>query len=352
MMSIVYIIILILMLGIIIFIHELGHFFFARLFKVYIYEFSLGMGPVVYSKLGKDNIRYNIRLIPIGGFVSMAGEVYEDDETNKIPKEDFMCNKKWYQRLIILVAGVVNNYILAIIVLFIFALVYGGATSTNVVDYTLEEYPAYAAGLEAGDTILEINGYAVSSWDRAQIILAMEDDDNVYEFLVQKDKTDEEVLIEITPLEEEVDGVTSYIFGIGIKTEEYVGIFGSLKYAFVKFASIVDSMMITLYALFTGLIGIGSLAGPIGMYQVVESVASVGFYNLLYLLAFLSINVGILNILPFPAFDGGRVLFLIIEKIKGSPVNSKIENIAHLIGFILLIALSIFVAFNDVLRLL
>ncbi len=346
-MSILYILLLIFILGVIILIHELGHFFFAKKFKVHIYEFSIGMGPVIYTKKGKDGIDYNLRAIPIGGFVSMAGEVYEDADGKEISKKDYMCNKKWHERVLILIAGVINNYLLAIILLFFIGLIGGGNITVPVVDYTQEGYPAELAGFEKNDRILEINGHKVTTWDNAQIILAYEDKDGIYEFLVEKADSKKEEVLKVEP--KEVDGVN--VFGIGIKIEKYNGFLESIEYAFVKFGNIVSSMLLTLGALFTGKIGVNALAGPIGMYTVVETVASTGIANILYLVAFLSINVGILNILPFPAFDGGRVLFLLIEKIKGSPINQKLENTIHVIGFGLLMLLSIYVAFNDVIRL-
>lgn len=346
--TILYIVILLLILGVIIFIHELGHFFFAKKFGVHIYEFSLGMGPVVYSHLGKDKIKYNIRAIPIGGFVAMAGEVYEDDESNKIPKKDFMCNKKWHERLLIMVAGVMNNFILAFVVLFLMAIIYGGALTVPTIEKVTEGLPADIGGLLPGDKILTINGYNIRTWDSAQIAIAMDTDDGVYTFVVDRDGSD--VSIDITPEVTETDGILTKVFGINIEVEEYNGFVGSIKYAFIKFYSVIESMIFTLYALFTGKIGVNALSGPIGMYQVVEVAAASGFINLMYLLALLSINVGILNILPIPAFDGGRILFLIIEKIMGKPINQKIEGWAHYIGFILLILLSLYVAFNDIIR--
>ncbi|MFI3260450.1 MAG: RIP metalloprotease RseP [bacterium] len=347
MMTILYILLLLFILGIIIFIHELGHFYFAKKYDVHIYEFSIGMGPVVYSKLGKDNIQYNLRAVPLGGFVAMAGEVYEDGTGEvKIKKEDYMCNKKWYQRFMILIAGVLNNFILAIILLFGIALFYGGSMTTSTIEYVAEESAAESAGMLAGDTITEINGKAITSWDSAQIILVMEDEDGIYDFVVDRDG--EEILISVEP--NLVDD--AMVFGIGLETETYTGLMDSIKYAFVKFYSIIQSMFLTLYALFAGSIGVNALAGPIGMYDVVKTSVGLGLVNVVYLLAFLSINVGILNILPFPAFDGGRLLFLLIEKIKGSPVDVKFENLCHMIGFVLLILLSLYVAFNDILRLL
>ncbi len=347
---IVSIILLIFILGLIIFIHELGHFFFAKKFGVHIYEFSLGMGPVLFSKKGKDGIDYNLRAIPIGGFVSMAGEVYEDDEENKIPKDKFMCNKPWYQRVIILVAGVAMNFVSAIIVLFVISLIWGGGTRLNVIDSVVEDMPMAEAGIVSGDKVLEINGYKISNWDIADIVMVMEQDAEVYNFVIEhSDGTTDNY--DVTPEIVEENGQEFKRFGINIKIDTADTFIESIQYSFTKFGSIVESMMLTLYGLFTGNISLNALSGPIGMYEVVETSVSLGVANVIYLFAFLSINVGFLNILPFPAFDGGRVLFLIIEKIKGSPVNSKVENIFHLVGFALLMLLTIYVAISDIIKL-
>ena len=167
-MWIISILILIFILGIIILVHEFGHFIWAKKFKVHIYEFSIGMGPIIHTHKGKDKIDYNIRAFPIGGFVSMAGEVYEDAD-EKIKKEDYMCNKPWWQRLIILVAGVVNNFILAIVLLFISSLIWGGTTLKPVVKNAVENYPMAEAGIKSGDTIAVPND--ASNESRALYVL-------------------------------------------------------------------------------------------------------------------------------------------------------------------------------------
>ena len=340
--------VLIFILGIIILVHEFGHFIWAKTFKVHIYEFSIGMGPVIFTHKGKDKIDYNLRAIPIGGFVSMAGEVYEDDE--KINKKSFMCNKPWWQRLIILVAGVVNNFILALLLLFLGALIWGATISLPEVREVVEDSAMDEAGILAGDEILAINGRKVSNWDTAQILLIMESEDNVYTFNIRhEDGTVEDITVTPTIIENE-DGTETKTFGVYIQTEEVHGFVNSLKYAFQKFGSIVHSMALTIEGLFTGKISLQALSGPVGMYEVVDQSIGYGISYMLYLVAFLSINVGFINILPFPAFDGGRVLFLIIEKIKGSPVDSKIENICHMIGFVLLIILMIYITIQDIFR--
>ena len=340
--------ILIFILGIIILVHEFGHFIWAKIFKVHIYEFSIGMGPIIFTHKGKDKIDYNIRAIPLGGFVSMAGEVYEDDD--KIDKKSFMCNKPWWQRIIILVAGVTNNFIMALLILFVSALIWGGNISLPVVDDVVEDFPMEKAGIVAGDKILEINGRKVNNWDAAQILFIMESKDNKYELKIEnEDGKVRDVIVE-PKVEKSDDGIETKTFGIYIKTETLKGFFGSIKYAFLKFGSIVESMALTIEGLFTGKISLQALSGPVGMYEVIDSSIGYGLNYMLYIVAFLSINVGFINILPFPAFDGGRVFFLIIEKIKGSPVNSKFENTCHLIGFALLILLMIYITIQDIFR--
>lgn len=343
-------ILLIFILGVIILVHEFGHFITAKLFKVHIYEFSIGMGPVIRKHKGKDGIDYNIRAFPIGGFVSMAGEVYEDDGENKVKKEDFMCNKKWWQRLIILAAGVFNNFVLAILILFIMALIWGGTSLTPKIGEVIDDYPTKAAGIKEGDTILSINNHKVSTWDQAQVYLVMKSKNDVYTFEIKHENGKIEKY-NITPkITKDKDGKETRAFGFKVAMNETHGFLASIKYAFTKFGSLISTMWITVINLFTGAISLSSLSGPVGIYQVVGASLSAGISQLIYLTAFLSINVGLINILPIPAFDGGRILFLLIEKIKGSPVNAKFENWCHSIFFILLILLMIYITVFDIIR--
>ena len=354
---IIKILLLLFILGIIILVHEFGHFIWAKTFRVHIYEFSIGMGPLLHTHKGKkDGINYNIRAIPIGGFVSMAGEVYDsgevDENNKKIKKDKLMCNKKWWQRLIILVAGVVNNFILAIVILFIYTLIWGGGAITPKVLNVVEDKPAAAAGLKSGDVITNINGYNVSSWDKAQIILYYKNTNEYYTFEVKHtDGTKEEIKIKPEIIKDEETGAESKLFGIQIDAEDTSNVFKSFVYSIRKFNSIISSMVYTIWGLISGKIGLSALSGPVGIYEAVGETINYGINYFLYILAFLSINVGFINILPFPAFDGGHVLFLIIEKIKGSPVNAKIENTCHLIGFILVFLLMIVVTISDIIKL-
>ncbi len=343
-------ILLIFILGLIILVHEFGHFITAKKSGVHIYEFSIGMGPIIRTHKGKDGIDYNLRMFPIGGFVSMAGEVYEDDDTKKIPKEKFMCNKKWYQRLLILAAGVINNFILAIVILFFMGLIWGAQSLEPKIGEVMSDYPAYSSGLKEGDVILAINGKNVSTWDQAQIRLYLKNDKEYYTFKVRTSDNTEKT-IKITPKKvKNEDGSEQQVFGFKIAQEKETGFLASVKYAFTKFYSLISTMGMTVANLFTGKIALNSLSGPVGIYHVVGDSISVGLSQVVYLIAFLSINVGLINILPIPAFDGGRILFLIIEKIKGSPVNANFENWCHTIFFFLLILLMIYITVFDIIR--
>ncbi len=343
-------IVLILILGLLVMIHEFGHFLFAKKCGVHIYEFSIGMGPILFKKISKkDGIQYSVRALPIGGYVQMAGEVSEDDKN--IPKEKFMCNKTGFQRFLILVAGVTFNFVLAFVLLFLSALIWGSSSLEPVVGKVTEGYPIEKAGIEKGDRIIAVNDKKVNTWDKAQILLNIKSKNDYYTFKIEKTNGDIKDY-KIKPVtEKDEKGNTRKVFGVQIDTTKKYGFVQALKYAVLKFGAVIDSMAIVIVNLFTGGLGLSSLSGPVGIYGVVGESLTVGIQQVIYLIAFLSINLGFINILPFPAFDGGRILFLIIEKIKGSPVNSKVENAFHTVGFILLLLLMIYITLQDILKL-
>lgn len=369
------IVVLLLMLSLLIFVHEGGHFIAAKKCGVHVYEFALGMGPKVLSfKRKNDPTEYTLRAFPIGGFCAMAGEEDEDDEF--LDKDKFMCNKSKIKRIIILVAGVTMNFITAIILLFIIGLSFGSTEQKSIIGRVETGSPADVAGLKVNDKIIECNGYKISTWDKLTIVTNLKNKNNYYEYKVEhedgtvdtyKITPDEYVVIgsETIKLDEnnkledvlkkynkkESEVTVSKLVGIGAPSEIKKDFLSALKYAFSKFGSIVSTMLLILGSLFTGKLGLSALSGPVGMYSVVGTVASLGFANLIYLTAYLSINLGVLNILPFPAFDGGRVLFVLIEAITRKKVDPKIEGYFHSIGFILIMLLMVYITFQDVLRL-
>ncbi len=348
-MTLLSIVAFILILGVIVLVHEFGHFMWAKKFGVHIYEFSIGMGPVLFTHEGKDKIKYRVRLLPIGGFVQMAGEVYEDDD--KVDKKDFMCNKPWHQRIIIIIAGVVNNFILAIVLLFVYALIWGASSNTTKI-YSVEDgYPMKEAGIVKGDVITKINGRKIKSWDSAQILLTIKSKNNTYKIEVKhKDGEKETFKVKPKKVYDKDIKMDRSVFGFTIKEEVHKGFFVSLKYAFVKFANIMETMWLTISNLVIGKLSFKNLSGPVGVYQVVNTGLSVGISYIIYITAFLSLNVGFINILPLPAFDGGRAFFMLIEKIRRKPINSKIENTIHAIGFVLLLLLMVVITWQDIVR--
>lgn len=341
-------IIFILVLGLIILVHEFGHFICAKKSGVHIYEFSIGMGPLVFTHKGKDGIHYNIRALPIGGFVQMAGEVYEDD--GEIPKEKFMCNRPWYQRVMILVAGVFNNFILAIVLLFILAIIWGPTSSTPKVLSVQEGSAASISGMKDGDIITAINGHKFSSWDVGQIYLYYKNKDNVYTFDVKHENGEKETLTLVPKISKDENGNETKTFGIQIDNRRDKNFLECLKFTFQKFIDVMKSMAITVWGLLSGQVSVSNLSGPVGIYKVVDQSVKYGLQQLIYITAFLSINVGFINILPFPAFDGGHVFFMILEKLKGSKLNAKFENTCNMIGFALLMLLMLFITVQDIIK--
>ena len=338
-------ILFILILSLIIIIHEFGHFLFAKLYGVYVYEFSLGMGKKLWS-IKKGETEYSIRLIPLGGFVSLAGESVEVDES--IPKDRRLQDKTVFQRFMIMVSGAGFNFVLAMILLFISALIFGSVTTKAIIGNLSYEYPAYQAGIRENDTILEIDGKKITTWEDAMWEVQMSSGKTL-DFVLE-DENGNIKQVSVSPIKSETDEGISYIYGISKDNEKEYGLIQACVYAFEKTGSTFKLMGKTIQSLFVGKVGVDELSGPIGIFSVVDSQAQAGVESIIYLIAFLSVNVGVINLIPFPAFDGGRILFLIIEKIKGSPVDSKIENMIHSIGFMLLMLLMIYVTFNDVFR--
>lgn len=339
----------IIILGVIVFVHEFGHFIWAKICGVYVYEFAIGMGPKLWSKKGKET-EYTLRAIPIGGFCQLAGEDVEVDQDFKIPKNRSLQDKNPLQRFLIMFFGAGNNFILAIVLLFFIALIWGGSTMNPVITTVEKDSAASVAGVKKGDTILKINNHKIATSDDIALYLAISDPKVKNTFVVKRDG--KEYTYKIKPTKEGKGKKATYKYGIGMQQEKQSGFLGSIHYTFAKTKSIFKQMWVTVSALVTGKVKLSQLSGPVGIYSIVGEQRAGGLANILYLIAFLSINVGFINLLPLPAFDGGHILFILIELLRfGKPVDPKIENYIHMVGMILLLLLMVIVTFNDILRL-
>lgn len=340
---IITIIAFIFILGVTVTIHEFGHFLFAKKAGIYVYEFSIGMGPRLFKFNRKnDETDYSIRLLPIGGYVQMAGEDIEVDE--KVPKDKLLQSKTWKERFMTMVAGVMFNFLLAIVVLFIIALIRGVTLDATKIDTsTINE-------LKKGDNIVEVNGHFVNNYDKLALELSVAGSKSFDMKVKHKNGTYDTVTVKPKAVYDEKDNLKGYEYGFTITGKHEHSLLSSFKYAFSKFFSTVEQMFFTVWYLITGNLSLKLLSGPVGIFSIVGTAAESGFLSVLSLLALISINVGFINLLPIPAFDGGHILFLIIEKIKGSKVNPKIENTIHSVFFILLMGLMLYITFNDIVR--
>lgn len=339
----------ILILGGIVLVHEFGHFIFSKLFGVYVYEFSIGMGPKLFhfKKKGGET-EYVIRAIPIGGFVSLAGE--DADDNGKIDKSRMLYTKKTWQRFIIMIAGVTFNFLFTFVLLFIMSLIYGSVSNKPVVYEVSPDYPAYSAGIKKGDKILSIDNHKVSSWSEVQLYIQTSEGNKIDMVLKGSDGKKRSVSL-VPNVIEDTDGKKSYVVGISLDAKRKYGFVDSICYAGETTVSLYKLMLTTIKEIFTGGVSVKDLSGPVGIYTVVDSQSKQGLQSIMYLTAYLCMNIGVINLLPFPAFDGGRVLFLIIEKIRRKPVKAKTEAMVNSIGFMLLMLLMVYVTFNDILRL-
>lgn len=342
--------ILFIILSVIIIVHEFGHFIAAKKGGVYIDEFSLGMGPQLLKyKPKKSETTYSLRAFPIGGFVSMAEK--EDPSNKTIKKNQVLENKSFGRKLLVLINGILFNCFLAIFLFFVSGLLYGRPVSEPVINKVVEGMAAEQAGLESGDKILEVNGVKINTWDDFLLEASAKKLKDEYIFKVEKSNGDIKEY-NLVPEVQEVEGQEVKVFGIQSSgTTYYKGFKNAVIYAFEGFYTNFKTIFKILGNLFTGEVPVKSLSGPVGIYSLVDSVKSQGLNTLLYLTAYLSINVAIINLIPIPVFDGGRVLILLIEKITRRKSSENLEAILNYVGFALMILLMLYVTFNDIIRL-
>ena len=330
--------------GIIIASHELGHFALAKLFDVRVNEFAIGMGPKIWKKK-KGETEYSLRLFPIGGFCAMEGEDGESDDDRAFYK------KKVWQRILIVAAGAIVNLILGVLIVMVM-LTQQDLIGTPQINQFYENAATQRCGLEAKDEILKINGrHVYSQYDLG--FLLSRDKDNSVDFIVRRGGEQVAVNGVKFDVRTEEDGSETMIYDFIIVGVEPT-FFHVLKYGARESLSMARIVWVSLFDLITGRFGFKDLSGPIGTVAIISEVTKESKTDLtpiLTILALISINIGIFNLLPIPALDGGRLFFLFIEAIFRKPVNRKYEGWIHAVGLVLLMAMMLAISFSDILKL-
>ncbi len=326
--------------GLIIFIHELGHFLTAKWTKIKVNEFALGMGPALFS-FTRGETKYALRLFPIGGFVNMEGENENSDDESAFGRRPVWC------RIIVVVAGAIMNLILGFIIVLIITANQPAIASTTIAAFDSEA--TSNSLLQENDEILKINGSPIRI-DYDIIFSLVRDTDGKADFVVRRDGEIVNLSQVPFPVQKGADGGQTIRLDFKVYPVEK-NILAVTRQAFFYSVTIGRVVWISLLDLVTGKFGVQQLSGPVGVSQAIGQASSIGWESVFSLAAFITINVGIFNLLPLPALDGGRLLFLLIEVVRRKPINPKYEGFVHTAGFVLLILLMIVVTFNDIMRL-
>ncbi len=324
-------IVFIIVFGMLVFIHEFGHFITAKMNGITVHEFSLGMGPKIVSKQGVQTL-YSLRALPIGGFVRMEGE----DEASENPGS-FSIKSPW-QRLSVIAAGPIMNFVLAIVV--ITALFMLDGFPTNSIGDLIEGAPAIESGLRNGDKISAINGTAVATWDDVVTGISESESDQL-EIEVYRDGS--KMTYTVTATQEEETGRRI----IGIRPAFKKDLILSVKYAFMGVFYTVQAILQYLGSLLVGQGDFSQVSGPVGIYNAVSQASQSGLKSVLNITGLLSINLGLINLLPFPALDGGRIIFIGLEILRGKPIDAEKEGFVHFVGFVILMTLMVLLVMKD-----
>lgn len=344
----------VIVLGVLIFFHELGHFIVARLFGVGVEKFSLGFGPrIIGKKIGITD--YRLSLIPLGGYVKMVGEEPDSDiDPADIPIS--FTHKHVAKRMLIVAAGPLFNVLLAIIIFFTIFFFSGMYILTPSIGDVKKDAPAELAGFKKGDVISSINGQEISSWEEMAEIINSSEGKPLAVSIIRNETPDD---LEVTPdliTTKNIFGEDTQRYVIGITASgdaqiQKLNILQAFSQSIAHSYKICELMVVIIAKLVSGDISTDTIGGPIMIAQMAGDQAKAGVANLISFIALISINLAIINLLPIPVLDGGHLLFFSIEAIKGRPVSIKIREIAQQIGMFILILLMILVFYNDITRL-
>ncbi len=338
-MNILYIILAILIFGVLILIHEGGHFLFARLFNVTVREFSIGMGPAIFSrKSKKTGIAYSLRLIPFGGYVSMVGEDEESEDENAFHR------KRVWQRIIITAAGAAMNVIAGVLVMTILVSTVMTLGSTEIHSFQ-EESVSSESGLLVGDRIIKVGRTRVHTSNELVYEISRKGFEPIDLTIVRGGET--LVVKDVAFPHVQESGVTfgQPDFYVNAETKTFGSV---LKHSVCISYSTIKMVWDSLYDLLSGRYGFNAVSGPVGVTQAMTEAASRSAADFIYLAVVITMNLGVMNLLPLPALDGGRLLFLIIEGIRRKPLSRNVEGYIHFAGFVLLMILMVVIMAKDV----
>lgn len=339
---ILYILLTILTFSVLILIHELGHYLMARLFETTIKEFAIGMGPKLVSRRSsKTGIVYSLRAFPIGGFVSMAGEDEESDDINALNR------KPIWQRMLITVAGATMNLLLGLILMLVVVLTSQRICGTTVMKFA-DNSSSEQCGLKIEDEILKVGNARVHT--AAELAYEIMRNGTEPISLTVRRGSETIVLENVTFPTTISDGIK---YGLAdFRTADEAKTLGNvLEQTYFRSLSTVKMIWQGLLDLLTGRYGLEQVSGPVGVTGAVSEAAKTGANNFLYLVVVITMNLGIFNLLPLPALDGGRLMFQIIELIRRKPIKQEVEGYVHFVGIVLLLLLMIAVTFKDVINL-
>ena len=352
------IILLVVMMGIIIAIHEFGHLCAAKIFNIYVSEYSIGMGPSLISKQFGET-KYSLRAIPLGGYCAIAGDNDNDleptvDSTN-IPFERTLKGVHPLKKMVVLLAGIFMNFVLAWII-FAMIILNNGAyvvSSKPVISSIVENSPAYFGGLKEGDVIERAelpNGLSINPDSYSELVSFLGSYEGEGSWKLKINRDSEKLDIEIVPEYNFEEG--RYMVGIGFSDVavdiKKVNIINCFYYSLNYMKMMTKIMVSSIVSMFTGKLGMDNLSGPVGIYSTVKETVSLGFSYYIQLIAILSMNIGIMNGLPLPIFDGGRAVITIFEMVLRRPINKKLEAVIMSASLVVIIFLFILVTYNDI----
>jgi regulator of sigma E protease len=348
-----------LVITIVVFVHEYGHYIVARICGVRVEEFSIGFGKKLFGIRDKNGTMWKFCAIPMGGYVKMHGDIdpasamLNDDakksDANLNLKEAFFAKNLWQKSAIVL-AGPVANFLLAMVILTIVTFIFGVMVSGTKITHVEKNMPAYNAGVEVNDKIIAIDGSEVSSMQEVEMLVSANPDISIKFTL---DRGGKKLDLDLTPKAVDMGNFKKGMIGIASNEVSWkkVTIFEAIYKAYQDCFAISKLTLQVLGQMLTGKRGTDDLGGPVMIAKTAGDAASLGFFPLLWFIAMISLNLGIMNLLPIPVLDGGHLAFYVVEAIAGKKFANKVHNYAARIGFAILILLTIFIFIKDIIRL-